>query len=61
MLLGSKGISVFVMPQGAGKYLLPLSVLVFCADVSFSVLTYCRKARLEPSVATDLKKLQSKK
>lgn len=54
MLLGSKGISVFVMPQGAGKYLLPLEVLVFCADVSFLVLRYCRKARLELSVVIDL-------
>lgn len=43
MLVGSKGISVFVMLQGAGKYLLPLAVLVFCIDVSFLVLRYGKK------------------
>lgn len=44
MLVGSKGISVFVMLQGAGKYLLPLAVLVFCIDVSFLVLGYGKKS-----------------
>lgn len=61
MLVGSKGISVFVMLQGAEKCLLPLSVLVFCVDVSFFVLRYCKKARLKLSVVIDLKRKYSLK